>query len=65
MLRSFRGEVSPDNLTHNAHSDQATQAQMHSAHRFGTPKMPGEPPRVQPSKKVEAHWDEQGNRIPD
>ncbi|MGE0220510.1 non-homologous end-joining DNA ligase [Mycolicibacterium sp.] len=29
------------------------------------PKMPGEPPRVQPSKKVAAHWDEQGNRIPD
>jgi hypothetical protein len=29
------------------------------------PKMPGEPPRVQPSKKVEAHWDEQGNRRPD
>jgi DNA ligase D-like protein (predicted polymerase) len=29
------------------------------------PKMPGEPPRVQPSKKVQAHWDEQGNRIPD
>ncbi|HET7430220.1 MAG TPA: DNA polymerase domain-containing protein [Nocardioides sp.] len=29
------------------------------------PKMPGEPPRVQPSKKVEAHWDEEGNRIPD
>jgi DNA ligase D-like protein (predicted polymerase) len=27
------------------------------------PKMPGEPPRVQPSKKVEAHWDEHGNRI--
>jgi DNA primase len=27
------------------------------------PKMPGEPPRVQPSKKVAAHWDEQGNRI--
>jgi DNA ligase D len=25
------------------------------------PKMPGEPPRVQPSKKVAAHWDEQGN----
>ena len=22
------------------------------------PKMPGEPPRVQPSKKVAAHWDE-------
>jgi len=25
--------------------------------------MPGEPPRVQPSKKVAAHWDEDGNRI--
>ena len=29
------------------------------------PKMPGEPPRVQPSKKVASHWDEQGNRIED
>lgn len=27
------------------------------------PKMPGEPPRVQPSKKVASHWDEQGNRV--
>ena len=27
------------------------------------PKMPGEPPRVQPSKKVAAHWDSDGNRI--
>jgi DNA ligase D-like protein (predicted polymerase) len=27
------------------------------------PKMPGEPPRVQPSKKVASHWDEEGNRI--
>ncbi|MCW2765105.1 MAG: ATP-dependent ligase [Nocardioides sp.] len=27
------------------------------------PKMPGEPPRVQPSKKVESHWDADGNRI--
>jgi DNA ligase D-like protein (predicted polymerase) len=27
------------------------------------PKMPGEPPRVQPSKKVEAHWDTDGNWI--
>ena len=27
------------------------------------PKMPGEPPRVQPSKKVEAHWDAEGNRV--
>ncbi|WP_089771941.1 non-homologous end-joining DNA ligase [Ruania alba] len=27
------------------------------------PKMPGEPPRVQPSKKVAEHWDERGNRV--
>ena len=29
------------------------------------PKMPGEPPRVQPSKKVAEHWDSDGNRIAD
>jgi DNA ligase D len=29
------------------------------------PKMPGEPPRVQPSKKVAEHWDEDGNRRTD
>lgn len=27
------------------------------------PKQPGEPPRVQPSKKVAGHWDDDGNRI--
>jgi DNA ligase D-like protein (predicted polymerase) len=27
------------------------------------PKMPGEPPRVQPSKKVAANWDDRGNRL--
>ena len=27
------------------------------------PKQQGEPPRVQPSKKVAEHWDEHGNRI--
>ncbi len=27
------------------------------------PKQEGEPPRVQPSKKVAGHWDENGNRI--
>ncbi|CAN5385013.1 non-homologous end-joining DNA ligase [soil metagenome] len=27
------------------------------------PKMPGEPPRVQPSKKVAEHWDADGNRV--
>jgi DNA ligase D-like protein (predicted polymerase) len=29
------------------------------------PKMPGEPPRVQPSKKVAAHWTEDGRRVED
>ena len=29
------------------------------------PKQAGEPPRVQPSKKVAAHWDADGNRIRD
>ncbi|MDQ1740715.1 MAG: hypothetical protein QOE53_2367 [Pseudonocardiales bacterium] len=28
------------------------------------PKMEGEPPRVQPSKRVASHWDEHGDRIP-
>ncbi len=28
------------------------------------PKMPGEPPRVQPSKKVAANWDENGEPVP-
>ncbi|WP_262852725.1 DNA polymerase domain-containing protein [Mumia quercus] len=27
------------------------------------PKQPGEPPRVQPSKKVAENWDEAGNRV--
>jgi DNA ligase D len=27
------------------------------------PKQEGEPPRVQPSKKVASHWDEHGNRL--
>jgi hypothetical protein len=27
------------------------------------PKMPGEPPRVQPSRKVAANWDEGGKHI--
>lgn len=27
------------------------------------PKMPGEPPRVQPSKKVAEHWDVDGNHV--
>jgi len=37
----------------------------HGQEEEGTPKMPGEPPRVQPSKKVEAHWTEDGRRRED
>ena len=29
------------------------------------PKMPGEPPRVQPSKKVAENWDDDGNPVKD
>lgn len=29
----------------------------------GTPKMPGELPRVQPSKKVAANWGDEGNPV--
>lgn len=29
------------------------------------PKMPGEPPRVPPSKRVDEHWDADGNRVDD
>jgi DNA ligase D len=29
------------------------------------PKMPGEPPRVQPSKRVAENWDDEGNRVGD
>lgn len=60
---SVVGEFSPDNYAHNAGQTHAPQARAHSALVVGTPKMPGEPPRVQPSKKVAAHWDEHGNRV--
>jgi hypothetical protein len=31
---------------------------MHNAQPIRTPKMPGEPPRVQPSKKNPLNWDD-------
>jgi hypothetical protein len=34
-----------------------------NAQLFGTPALPGEPPRVQPSKKVAANWDADGNPV--
>ena len=35
----------------------------HGQPHVGTPKRPGEPPRVQPSKKVAANWDDKGNPV--
>ncbi len=49
---------SPDNLAHNAPSEQASHAQLHNAYLERTPKMPGEPPRVQPSRKNPLNWDD-------
>ncbi len=57
MVGPFRSwRISPDNLTHNAPNRYACQPQLHNALVVGTPKMPGEPPRVQPSKKNAATW---------
>ncbi|WP_179476324.1 hypothetical protein [Mycolicibacterium vinylchloridicum] len=57
----FEGGNSPDNRVHSATDDPCVFPGRHNAQAFGTPKMPGEPPRVQPSKKVAAHWDDDGN----
>jgi hypothetical protein len=37
---------------------------MHSAYVVGTPKMPGEPPRVQPSKKNPLNWESSESDTP-
>jgi hypothetical protein len=57
MVASLVIRFSPDNLGHSAPLERAPGHVQHSAFEVGTPKMPGEPPRVQPSKKVAAHWD--------
>jgi hypothetical protein len=44
------GQNLPDNQAHNAPAIPAQYALWHSAHVVGTPKMPGEPARVQPSR---------------
>jgi hypothetical protein len=54
---------SPDNSAGFAPAGAPCHAWEHSALACDTPKMPGEPPRVQPSKKVEEHWDADGNWI--
>jgi len=48
---------SPDNLSHNAQVLDACRAESHNAYAVGTPKMPGEPPRVQPSKINPLNWE--------
>jgi len=48
--------ISPDNLNHSATAHPARLGLLHSALPCGTPKMPGEPPRVQPSRKNAANW---------
>ena len=35
----------------------------HGQEHVDTPKMPGELPLVQPSKKVAANWDDDGNPV--
>ena len=62
-MSEWGAEDSPDNKAHSVGSPHARCAGTHNAYAVGTPKMPGEPPRVQPSKKVAEHWDEDGNRI--
>jgi hypothetical protein len=48
---------SPDNLAYSASIWQVSTAHLHNAYEVGNPKMPGEPPRVQPSRKVAANWE--------
>jgi hypothetical protein len=55
--------VWPDNNKHSVASANAQNPNKHTGFGCDTPKMPGEPPRVQPSKKVAAHWDDDGNRV--
>jgi hypothetical protein len=47
------GRNLPDNQAHNAHAIPAQYALWHSAYMVGTPKMPGEPARVQPSRMTQ------------
>jgi hypothetical protein len=38
-------------------------AGQHGQEKGGTPKMLGEPPRAQPSTKVAANWNDEGNPV--
>ncbi len=57
--RAFRIEP----LLEMAARDETDRAQGDMPYPPEYPKMPGEPPRVQPSKKVADHWDGDGNRV--
>ena len=48
-----------------AERDERDHAQGDMPYPPEYPKMPGEPPRVQPSKKVAGNWDGDGNRVED
>ena len=43
--------------------DEAARGEGDMPYPPNYPKQPGEPPRVQPSKRVVEHWDANGNRI--
>ncbi len=59
------GEFSPDDLPHGKVSVTSIYTGENGQEHVDTPKMAGEPPRGQPSKKVAVHWDEDGNRVVD
>ncbi|GMA19887.1 hypothetical protein GCM10025862_19080 [Arsenicicoccus piscis] len=52
--------ISPDNPGHSAHDPRAQSGPTYTAHEADTPKMPGEPPRVQPSRKNAQNWETDG-----
>jgi hypothetical protein len=55
----FAGENSPDNWAHNPSNRPAKSPGKHTVLPVGTPKMPGEPKRVQPSRDTDLN---RGNR---
>jgi DNA ligase D-like protein (predicted polymerase) len=52
-----------DGLLDMVHADEEERGLGDLPYPPSYPKMPGEPPRVQPSKKVDAHWDAEGNAV--
>ena len=52
-MLSAKRENSPDNTAYNATEETCILPIQNNAQRFGTPKMPGEPKRVQPSRDTD------------